>query len=161
MRAVRTLPAVAGLLLLLVSASCLEPGPDQAFRQYWGAMQAGDPEDIRGYIAESWLELYEQEFELYSDTLPALVEFLGNNGVQVTLEEVSGWTSDDYFAALVTSPWVSDYFDEGMRITGSSVNGDTAVVRFTTYSQAQAAPGSGENRAILVREEDGWKVTNR
>lgn len=99
------------------------------------------------------MDIYRAEFNDLRREPESLVEELAYFGISVTEEEFNTWTADDYFRAMVSSPFIKAQFEHGIVVKKCDVDGDVAVVTFVRQGE--------EFRAVLIKELGVWKVTNR
>ncbi len=143
--------AVIGFLILL--CGCFGKSPDQTFREYYHACSTNDIETIRSYISSEWMDIYRAEMDYLCRYPEELMEELAYFGISVTEEEFSTWTADDYFRAMVSSPFIKSQFVHGIVVKDCNTDGDVATVTFVRQGEYF--------QAVLIRELGVWKVTNR
>ncbi len=141
--------------VMLVLMACGGGGglPEDAVKDFIGAVKAGDGEKAASYLSTYALEELDVQLEALKEDPEMAVMALGTMGVETTVSEVEDWTSRVFFAALIeTEAMRAELGDKlDVEVTGSEIEGDDALVFLKTVD--------GEEEEVEMTLENGeWKI---
>ena len=144
-----------GILVLLAAGACFAGTPEAAFESLVDAIYAGDAQEFSGYLSQESAGMVSMILMmLKADPEKAAADIAAELGVEVTAEDISGWSSTDLLAMVLSAPGFISEFPprENIHVTGSTVNGDSCVVSFTVDGI------QGDMDLPMVMQNGSWKL---
>ncbi len=118
---------ISFFVLLAAATTCFAGTPEAAFESLVDAIYAGDAQEFSTFLsAESAGMVSMILMMLKADPEQAAADISAELGVEVTAEEISGWSSADLLAMVLSAPGFIAEFPprESIHVSGSTVNGD-------------------------------------
>jgi len=146
---------ISFLVLLAAATTCFAGTPEAAFESLVDAIYAGDAQEFSTFLsAESAGMVSMILMMLKADPEQAAADISAELGVEVTAEEISGWSSADLLAMVLSAPGFIAEFPprESIHVSGSTVNGDSCLVSFTVDGI------EGNMDLPMVMQNGSWKL---
>jgi len=144
-------------ILAVLTGSAFAMDPDQAFDNLIDAMYQGDAEVLMSYLSTESLGLIDFILvTLKMEPAESIAEMNEELDLEITVEEIEGWTSFDFVEVFITvQPFVDGLPPrENLLSSGFELHGDSSMV-FVGEDSLNVS------RILMVKEEDDWKLDQR
>jgi hypothetical protein len=143
------------LILAVTASSVLANNPEQAFENLVDAMYAADAESFRECLSTESVAMVDMMLVMMKlKPEDAALEISSKLGVEVTREELMGWTGTDLLSMVLSSPgFVSELPPRrDIVVTSFEVNGDSSIVFFTVNQLP------GPFQIAMIKNGEKWKL---
>ncbi|MCK5133771.1 MAG: hypothetical protein KAR40_16675 [Candidatus Sabulitectum sp.] len=143
------------LILVVLTGSMYANNPEQAFDNLVDAMYAGDGPGFRDCLSSESVALVDMMLMMVKfKPEEAAVEISSELGVNISAEDVYGWTSIDLINTVLSSPRFLAELPprEDIVVSGFEINGDSSVVSFNLVDLPQPF------EILMVKSGADWKL---
>lgn len=140
---------------LTIAAMGYSNTPDEAFEKLVNAMYEGNGEVLRECLSTESVAMVDMMLLMIkAQPEDAAAEISQELGVEITAEELSGWTSLDLIDAVVNSPSFAGELPprDDIVFVGADVMGDSCMISFNVGDYPDPF------NILMVKNGEDWKV---
>jgi len=141
--------------VILMAGVCYANTPENAFEELLDALYSGNAEGLYSSLStESVAMLNMMLLMVKAQPEQAAAEISSELGIEITGEELAGWTAMDLVSTVLSAPGFTAQFPprDDIAVLNCSVSGDSSTVFFTVAD----IPETFE--LLLVKQGDSWKL---
>ncbi len=143
------------LIVILFTGLMYAENPEQSFDKLVDAMYAGSAEGFKSCLSSesvAFIDMMLMVVKLKPEE--AAVEISGELNMEVTAEDVIGWTSTDLIGTVLASPRFLAELPprEDIVVSGYEISGDSSVVSFNLADLPQPF------EILMIKSGSSWKL---
>lgn len=143
------------MTVLLAAGAGLAETPEEAFDSLVDALYSSDAQGVYSSLStESAAMLNLMILMVKADPEAAAADISAELDLEITGEELSGWTAMDLVSTVISAPGFTEQLPprNHIMVTGSETSGDTCLVYFEVQDV------TGQFDLMMVRQNGLWKL---